>query len=267
MAMQKITMGLSLISFAAKLDTAIQAQESFKTLCVGQPNKPAHAPMPITMPKTCPSCDKITDYASLKKGLPRGEGFVFVEADEVAQARAVQVPKRSVQLVPVTAESFFANTAQGEKLYTVHVDASAAGQYALIVQAVEKHPDLAFISQYVPSTRAGLYVARVKSGILMLEERVRHENLKPLPASMGGTADPNFVTVLDQLLPTMVAEFDPVEYEDKYAAQLAALVAAKEATPGEAPAAATPVVTAQSNNADLLAKLQALASAAKAPAA
>ena len=52
MAMSKITLGLSLISFPAKLDTAVERQESFTSLCVGQQGKPAHDPVAITAPKT-----------------------------------------------------------------------------------------------------------------------------------------------------------------------------------------------------------------------
>lgn len=266
MAMSKIMLGMSLITFPAKLDTAVQTQEPFKSLCVGQQGKPAHDALAITMPKTCAKCGPIADYQSLKKGLKSGDGFVVFEATEIAQAQQdTAIPKGEVSLVPVGADKFFGETAQGEKLYVVHVDAMAANQYALIVQAVEKHPDLAFIAQYMPRTRAGLYVARVRDGVLMLEERVRHENLKALPAPVG-TPDPQFVTVLDSLIPTMVTEFDPVAYADKYAEQIKALAAAKSTTPGAAPAhAATPVATP--SNADLLSKLQALATQSKGAAA
>ena len=282
MAMSKISLGVllnapgdpiatllqSYLTIPAKLDVATIPQESFKSLCVGQQGKPAHDPVAITAPKTCAKCGTIADYASLKKGRPAGDGFVVLEQTEVADARSHDaLHKGKVQLTPVEAEDFFGNTAQGEKLYVVHVEPAAADQYAMLVAAVESHPELAWISQYAPRTRAGLFVARVREGVLLLEERVRHENLKALPAAQG-TADPTTLGLLEKALPSLVGKFDPANYADKFAEQINALVASKQATAaGAVPQVATPVAAPPGSAGDLLSKLQALAAQSKETAA
>lgn len=261
--MANLSIQLGLVTVPVKSDVAIMKERTeMKNLCVGQPEKTAHAPTPLTAPKTCTSCGPIVDYGALKKGIQQGDTFAIVEQDDVAEAKEAYSKeyKKRLNLVPHPAQQFLGETAPGDTVhYLVPADASAEGHYQLIRQLVESHPELAFASLHTPRSATSLYMLRVREGVLVMEKRVRSQALKPVP-SVGGEVNELLFAQLDSMLPMFVADYDAEAYEDKYEKALAEMVAsAEQVTVTSETRATAPVATTDE---DLLAKLTALAGTA-----
>jgi DNA end-binding protein Ku len=252
-----VALSVGLIGVTIRVESAVNKAESFTTLCVGQSGK-AHDPTPIKMPRKCESCGEIADYSTLAKGRKSSDGYVVVTADEVAALKVDDERyKKSISLVPHPADEVYGATAQGDKLYQLHPDGDA-DRYALIGRLIDAHPEFAFLTLYTVRSRASLYVARVKDGVVLLEERVRHENLKPLP-QLDGAVNEALLGMAEQLLGTMATPFDPESYADGYQRALDELIASRDAVAaGASPELATVTPLHQSDD-ELMAKLAALA--------
>ena len=265
MAGRKVTLAFSVVSVPARLNKAVDDPVSLKTLCVGQAGLDAHDPLPITMPRTCTTCGPITNPNMLVKGVPTDSGFAVVSADDVKEARADTSAqfKGTMNLVPHDAEAFYAATGQGTSLqYVEPEDEKSAKHYHSLAAMIEAHPEYAFATLFTPVSRAALFVARVREGVIVMEERVFNERLRPMPV-IAGEADQAYVDVFETLLPTLVAPVDKDTYTDDYTKALAKI--AESASDVVTVAGASGPAPTVVGDDDLLAKLKELA-AGSAPA-
>lgn len=253
----KITITCSLISFGAKLDTAVVTKESLRNLCVGAPGMAAHPAKPLKQPSTCSDCGVITDYSAIVKGIPQGaDTFAIVTQADVAQAKSEALtPKGQVALVGNPSTDFLGSTSPGAKSYYVIPDQGAENHCALLVKYVTEHPEITLTALYTPRSATGLYRLTVRDGALVLEERIREESLKPAPVQ-SGTADPAYYTALEGIIAATVKPYDPEAYADTYKTRLEALAAAAQVVGTESAPTTTKPTPVQGGDA-LLAALQA----------
>lgn len=258
-----IQINVGLVNLAAKYETAVESEQSMSGLCVGQPDKPAHSPLPIKMPTTCDECGPVTDKSLLKKGIKAGSTYTVIEQSDVADAKAANTAqfKDAITLLAHPTCDVESLSAPGKKLYYLTPATSAGeGQYQLVLELVKQHPELSFCGMFTPRTAAALFRITNRGDALVMEERVTSENkLKAVPL-VGGAVDPNMFTMLNDLvLPQLTKPFDvPDLYADAYAKAIAELAAKADVVTIGKPDAAKPTVSSGTTDADLLAKLEAL---------
>lgn len=264
-----ITFTLAVVSFPAKVEKATETAvtEGMRNLCVGQPNKPAHDPVPVTMPKVCADCGPIVDYSALVKGIKQGTTYAITTQEAVAEAKsdASAAFYRKVNLVAHDAQDYEADTAPSGKLYYVTPAAGSEDQYQLAVAYIAAHPELSFVTKYTPRSAAGEYRIVVRHGVLVMEERVNGQKLKATP-QVGGAANQQFLQMLEMSTPMIVTPYDRSAYEDEYVKKVAALAAAATDTVNLSKGATAEAPTVVQSDADLSAKLAALAAQATAAA-
>lgn len=230
MAARNINVVFGLLTIAGKSDVATVTTPSLAYLCVGQPGHPEHDPIPRTAPYTCSACGPITDNEVLKRGVKSGSTYTLVDAEEAAEAKAEygKAYKGTLNVVPHPAQEFLTSTGEGKTLhYIVPAEASAAGHYQLMVKLITDHPELAFAGLYTPMSATSLYHLTVREGVLVLAQRTREQNMKPVP-SVGGEVNDGLYAMLEGALDSFVTAYDPAAYESEYEAKLTELIEAGE---------------------------------------
>lgn len=277
MPARNISMQYSLLAIPCKVTKAVEGKQSNTSLCVGQPGKKKHDATPITRPATCPKCDLITDFDVLKKGVKEGSTYAVINGDDIAEAKAefTKQYKEAANFVAHPAADFYAKTAPGSMVNF----ATPAGKldcrpgcrgctvcrYALLVRLVDENPDVAFVAMYTPQSVTSVWVLTVRDGALVIEERIRTQELKLAPEI------PEPAEFKDKLYDILagsleVIPYDPEDYEDKYAAAVRELAEnAEHVVVATAGGTSKPAATLADDD-DLVAKLQALAAATRKPA-
>ena len=153
-----------------------------------------------------------------------------------------------------------------DSAYYLVPDELARKSYALLTEAMEASGRVA-IASFVMRTKQYLAAVRPIDGKLMLSTMIYHDEVVDSD-EIPGFEELNDIEVSDaeramanQLIDSLVADFEPAQYEDNYRVQVRELIEKKasgELTTIEAPAAADDGAVV-----DLLAALEASVSAAK----
>lgn len=256
-----ITLNYSLMSVACKYEKATVTEEAMKNLCLGQPGKPAHDATPLTQPKTCATCGPVVDFTVIKKGVKQGSTYAILEQTEVAEVKQQNVDayKGKIDIVQVPSTDFLANTGVGKSINYVTPAAGSEGHYALLAKLIEEHPERAFVGLFTPRSRVGLYRLTTHKGVIVMEERTREQNMKPVPEVDDEVNQPMF-DLLEATMDKLDTPYDPDAFEDKYAVAVAelAIQAQDSVALGTTPKTTTKA-TVPASDADLMAKLKALA--------
>lgn len=261
--------GLINISATVGINGATEAEQSLTSVCTGSGGAPAHAPTPLKQQMTCKHCGVIA-YTDIQKAKVSGDQYIVVDKEEVAAAheQVVGTSKKLLSLTVHDAEEVFTATLPGKSLY--YVEPQGAGQlagYGLLYDVVSRHPEKAFLTEFTPTSRVGLYQVRAFGGVLVLQSLYWPEEVKAAPVTQAIEPDAGLQGQLDGLLEVMQQPFAPEQYRNDYAEALASLLASKEAVTGEvAPSSPRSKTAATTVGAvDLSAQLAALlgASAAK----
>lgn len=258
MAAGNITLSFGLMTLVLTKDTAVEKPTAMSNLCTGQDGV-MHDPSPLRASKTCDHCGPIVSYDNVVKGVKEGPTWRIVKAEDVQEAKAEFTAGylKKIGLVPHPAGEFLRATQPGPSIYylTPTTGGDAADQYQLLVKLIAEHPELAFVGLHTPRSVTGLYMVTVRDGVLVMQERVREQAIKPAP-SVGGEPKPLLYGMLDGLLDQMVVDYDPEAYEDRYALALDQMIAKADTVQVESDTkTATPV--AMSND-ELMLKLAAL---------
>jgi non-homologous end joining protein Ku len=256
-----IVLQLGAIATSVNVESAVIAEKGLKTVCRGpqdgidrdgNPIDPAHhghAATPIRNNPGCPTCEN-TSYPTFEKASEVSKGeFAVLDQTEVAttRANAVGASKDIIQLSVHKTADVALQTVPGESVYflTPHKPALAP-LYGMLVDALERHPELTFMGQWTSVARANLYQIKLFGSTLMMESRRRTEELKVVqqPVIAIGAAEQGMV---DTILGNLVVDFDPATYADTYRANLDVLIASKQTEEGivsaRTKAAATAVPT------------------------
>lgn len=229
-----LVLSFGLVNVIVSIDGAVSREDSLTTVCCGPNGGTPHAPTQIRQERRCATCGTVA-YADLKKARLVGNDFQVIEQQEVATVRdaALGATKKMLTLTVHDATEVSSSTLQGESVYYVTPDgAPQIGAYSLLLDAVVRHPEYAFITQYTPTSRASMWQLRAFNGSLVIEQRVWPENVRTAPEVNAIEPDPTLRAQLDQVVASMVKPFDVTEYRDQYATALAAALAAKELEAG-----------------------------------
>jgi len=254
-ARKGLTLAFGLISTQVRLTGAVEKDTTprLNTLCVGAEKGTDHAPAPIKQANTCAECGLLEDKTVLKKGRPAGDGYVIVDAEEVAKARTETGAefKKSIKFTAHKAGDVIDGTAPNGTLYYLAPE-SGGDAYTLLRDLITKHPEVAFVALYTVTSRVGMYVARVHDDTIVLEGRYRESELKAAPEFDESPVNEQLYGMAEQFLDSMVTEFDADSYADSYTARINEMLDAS--TPV---AAATSEADSGGAGVDLMAALQA----------
>lgn len=233
-----IVLQLGAIATSVNIDGAVIKDESFKTICRGtNPGGTPHAPAAVKNNVACPEC-KNADYPSFEKarnvGTTRKPEYAIIDAEKVTETRltAVGMTKDVIQLSVHKTSEVSTQTIQGDSVYWLAPHKPAlAPLYSMMLDALQRHPELTFLGQWTPVARVGLYQFKPFGDTLVMEARHRTEAIKveQQPVIPIGATEQGMV---DAILSTLVKPFDPVSYEDAYKRNLDALVASAQVEAG-----------------------------------
>jgi non-homologous end joining protein Ku len=230
-----IVLSFGLVNVICNIETAIEREKSLSSVCCGTANN-EHPPTQVTQKMNCVTCGTVA-YGDVKKARKVGESFVMVEQEEVATIKntVVGATKKLIALTPHDAEEISTNTLQAASVYAVvPSDTAQAPAYGLLVDTLNRHPEVGFLALWTPSSRPNLYQLKVFGDSLVLEQRARTEDIKVQPQEIT-PVDVSLQGQIDSLLPGMVKPFDPATYTDTYTRHLDDLLASREAVEGVVP--------------------------------
>lgn len=231
-----VALSFGLMAANVSVHSAIEKSKSGnKNCCEGVQGKDPHPLQPISSVNRCLVCQDDVPYGEIVKGREVEGGFVKVEAEEIVEASvdAVALKKRTA-LTPSPTEQVEAQTVPGEKLYYLTPDPGAETTYAAMRHLVETHPELTFMSLWTPSSRATQFALKVREGCLVMQERVRQENVRAVPP-VEAEAPEAMLKMADQVLGLegIVQDYDPATYTDTYEQKIADIIATKTPVAGQ----------------------------------
>lgn len=239
------------------ITNAVRRDESLSNICLGDPAHP-HDAAGIRNNPACPICGN-QDPTSWQKGHKEADGsYTPVQTTEVKQLQeeAVAGTKDMLTVIGHPANDVHTQTAPGKGCYQLTPSKEGLRSFFNgIVDAIERHPEIAFVTLFSPTTRSNQYELFVQGGALVMAERVRAENLnlEPQPATSVEASDQQ---LMDQfVIPKITMPFDPANYADTFKAKLEALIAARQSTPGAVLPATTSAAPATVDLSSLLASL------------
>jgi non-homologous end joining protein Ku len=229
MPARNITLSFAALSLPGKVHKATESEPETANLCVGQPGHEAHAALPVKKPTVCTQCGEVTDRTALQKAIKLGtDTYALIDADDLATAKVTynESYKAVIELIPHPAEEFLASTGPGGMLnYVTPAGIHGANQYRVLVKIIEDHPELAFVGLHTPSSVTALWHIRAHKGVLVMEERVRQDNLRPVPEVLDGEVNATMLKMLETFLPELVVPYTAEAYEDSYGKAVAAMQA------------------------------------------
>lgn len=260
------------INVVVSVDGLKDKPESLTTVCCGPVTE--HAPTQIATKNFCNTCvDPVTgdpgvivSYADLKKAKKVGEDFVVVDQQEVATVRdsVLGATKKMMGVTVHPSEEVVQHTLPDSQAYLLIPEGAAQiGAYSLLVDTIQRHPELAFCTTWSPTSKPNYYRLAVYHNALTLQQ-ITSPSLVRAVADLGVIeALPEHQAKIDSFLGSMVEPFDLDAYGDRYSDALDALLASKEAVAGIALEKAKGSVKAPSTpgGVDLMAALSAMADA------
>jgi hypothetical protein len=224
---RNITVKLSLINAAAGVYTAVEKPASNHTVCVGN-GTVSHAPTQIKQSRACPveECRNDDDSTfQLVAATSDGAGVLIDKSERDAiREEASKATKSVVELTPHPVESVRANTIPYGSVYYLQSGAGQAWDH--LVDAMVRHPELAFLGTWSPQGKPNLYEFRLFEGTPLMVEVARTEAIKVI-AQEGGTLDAGMQQAMDTFLQMATKPFDPAAYQSEFDAKMAELLASK----------------------------------------
>lgn len=215
--------------------------------------------------RTCSVCGEDVAYSDIAKGYETDDGQMVVLTDEdlaelpLATEREIEV----LEFVPADQVDpiLLART------YYLEPDKTAAKAYTLLREALAA-TDLMAVVKVALRQRESMGVLRVRGEVICLQtllwpDEVRAADFPILEAPVS--VRPQELAMASSLVESMVADFDPSAFEDRYATALRSLIDAKiEAGTTVTPPVPTTTAPAGGEVVDLLAALQRSVEAARA---
>jgi non-homologous end joining protein Ku len=239
-----VQLTLGMIACNVRVESAAYTEDFLTNVCVGHANGTEHEPLAVQRPLTCATCGPIT-MKGLKKAKKEGGGLVVLEEHEVAGLKEDATPfKGKIQLIPYNAAEVLAHTGQGDKYYQLHPQTNPEN-YSLLMSVITNYPGKAFIARYAVRTKTSLFMAQVKDGCILIQERTFTDNLKPVP-SFNAPVNEAFVPLAVQMVESMETVFNSDTFTDTYNRNLVEITREREIVGGkyEKTAPVAPEITA-----------------------
>jgi non-homologous end joining protein Ku len=236
-----VILQFGMVTVIVDIDNAVASETSLKNVCLGHPGEldalgvdRGHAPTAVKQrPLMCPDCGN-DDPTTMKKANVVGKQFIVVEKTEVADAKASSIgaSAKFISLLAHPAEEVHSQSIQGKGVYQLKPSTQEMGKVvSLLLDVVQRHPELAFTCLWAPAGRQNFYEVRAFGDTLVMEERCRTEQLKIIQ-------QPKLVVLaahqarMDENLLTDVVPYSPATYQDAYLAKLEEVLASKTAQDG-----------------------------------
>lgn len=232
-----LVLSFGILNVIVSADGMKDKESSLVSVCCGPDGGKEHAPTQIKQKLYCASCNDTVTYGDLKKAQVVGDQFVVVDQQELATTRdsVLGATKKMLTLTVHDAQEVAEHTLQGDSVYVLTPEgAPQIGAYSLLVDAIERHPEYAFLTTWTPTSKASLYQLKVFGGALVMSQVCWPEQVRSVPTIDTIEPSQDHQVMLDTLLTQVVQPFEPDQYADKYAAALAGLLAQKEAVAGVA---------------------------------
>ncbi len=251
---KKVQIQLGLITIPVRLEKATDAAGSeTKTVCAGTEENP-HPPAAVKQSMGCTVCDIThSSHYPFPRGVPQGDGFVVVSADELAAAAGSPIKSMTFRLHD--RQEVFAATVASDSVQYVTPDRGGERAFAALRCSLSSKPGLVAVTVWAPSTKNALWVLEVVNEQLVVSKRCWPEDVRTPPVVTPVEVPEVEQAMFDQFIEASVVEFDLSSYRDAAREGRAALIAERsgEAQPLAAAAATTPVV----GGGDLLSAIQA----------
>ncbi len=223
-----VTLSLGLLTCQVSMLSALEPAVSNTNVCTGAGEHKEHSATKISVKSTCSVCGDMA-YTDIKKARQVGDAFVLLDAEELAEAGADATRfKKAAGLTAHPAGEVDLNTVTGEKLYYLKPQTGSEPVYAVLFQLVQAHPELSFLTQWAPRTKAAMFALKAFNGVLCLQERTRQENVRQAP-EVTTEAPEQMLALAEQVLaiPGLVQPFDAASYADTFEQKIAEIVATK----------------------------------------
>lgn len=231
-----LVLSFGLVNVIVSIDGAVGKESSLTSVCCGTAGA-EHAPTPISQVRKCKTCNDEVAYTDIKKAREVGAGqYQIVDQQEVAAVKdaVLGATKKMLTLTVHDNVEVAAHTLQGEGCYYITPEGPAQiGAYSLLLDAVRRSPDKAFLTQFTPTSSAGLWQLKVVADSLVMEKRCWPEQVKTAPATNVIEPDASLQSQMDMVIASVEQPFDPSAYRNDYAAQIDALLSSKGTVEGE----------------------------------
>jgi len=210
--------------------------------------------------KVCSIDGEQVEYSEIAKGYETDDGELVVLTDEDFQQLPLATEREIEVLEFVPAEQV--DPILLAKTYYLEPDKTAAKPYALLRGALEQADRMAVVKVALRQ-RETMAVLRVRDNVICLQtllwpDEVREADFPILDADV--TVRPQELAMASSLVESLAADFDPSQYEDRYAAALEQMIEAKVSSgstrPVPVPAGEEAESTGGGEVVDLLAALQ-----------
>ena len=192
----------------------------------------------IRYQRVCSACGEVVAFDDVAKGYETPDGQMVVLTDEDLAA----LPNQSSKEIAVAK---FVPAAQidpmlFDKAYYLEPEKAATKAYALLRDALQTADRVALVTVSIRQ-RMTMAVLRVHEGVIVLQMLLWPDEIRAADqVNLGGTdhASDKELAMAKMLVDSLSGDYDPAEFDDDYAAAVAALVAAKVSGGGLAPAPA-----------------------------
>ena len=216
------------------VDSAVASEPGLKNVCLGDGHGADHEPTALKQNLKCPKCGN-NDAATMQKARVEGKTFTVVSKEEIAEAKAATVGS-TAEVIALTAhpsEQVHTQSIQGGSVYQLTAGSQAmVPALSLIHDMIARHPELSFTCLWTPASRPNFYEFRAFGDTLVMEQRVRPQDLKIVQQPLA-PIEAAFQKQVDAILQATVADFEPATYADAYRAKLDEVLASKEGQEGE----------------------------------
>jgi len=210
--------------------------------------------------KVCSIDGETVEYSEIAKGYETDDGELVVLTDDDFRQLPLATEREIEVLEFVPAEQV--DPILLAKTYYLEPDKTAAKPYALLRGALEQADRMAVVKVALRQ-RETMAVLRVRDNVICLQtllwpDEVREADFPILDADV--TVRPQELAMASSLVESLAADFDPSQYEDRYAAALEQMIEAKVSSgstrPVPAPAGEESEAGGGGEVVDLLAALQ-----------
>lgn len=189
------------------------------------------------------------------------KSLVPMTPEQVAEAKGSTLVERKFELRIHPREEVEAKLVNGEASYVFYPQSSSEMSFAILRDLIEAHPEYVFLGMTVLRQGGGDKLMRLELGMngqLLMQEVAWFTDVKEFPAATFDYT-PKMYALAENLIESLVEEFDPTEYEPAARARMAKAIA--DASNGTVTVSAATKVTASATSLEDM--LEAALSAAK----
>jgi len=225
----KITVSLALASAQVNVYTAIEKEAGNTIVCTGKDEQHTHVATQIKQTRVCPVPDcENSDPATFRSVAPTGDGGgVLLDAGEreAIKKAAAEATKDRIALTPHPVENVRSSTIPSGSVYWLSAQPSIGWDH--LVDAMARHPEVAFLGTWSPQGKPNLYEFRMFGTTMLMVQVARTEAIKVEAQPAPTLLDAFTQSQMDMLVAGTTKDYDPAVYVSEFETKMAELVASK----------------------------------------